>query len=396
MGEEAGRLLRSPTTPQRATFLELFLDLVFVFALTRISARLIEDLTGDGALTGVGQSLLLFLALWVVWVRTVWSTSWLEPETRVIQSVVVVTVIGAMVMAVSVPDGFGERAGLFAITLVTLQIGRIVYFQIVGHGGPDPQQAVRNLFWLGLAAPLWIVGGLVEQGTVRGALWTVAIVVDCAGLLLGWPTPGLGAHRVRIAATAAEHLTERYQQFLLISLGEAIFVVGLALSGSAFHAAQTAGFALGLTSTILLWRIYFHRAGRLLGPAISRSTDTPRLATEVAFTHLVMIAGIVLTGAGFELIITAPLAGFRATGLVAILGGPALFLTGRLAVEFQIFSRVSQSHTVGILALGVLAPATLQMPPLAAGTAVVLVLLGVAAADTRSHGRSRDEPTPPI
>ncbi|MCO1596962.1 low temperature requirement protein A [Micromonospora sp. RHAY321] len=394
-------LLRSAASPERATFLELFLDLVFVFALTRISARLIADFTGGqrGVPAGIGQALLLFLALWALWSLTVWSTSWLEPETPIVQTVVIMTLVGAMVMAVAVPDGFGERAPLFAVTFVTLQIGRVVYFHLVGHGQPNSRQTIRVLFWLCMSAPLWTVGGLVQEGTIRGPLWTVAVLVDYTGLLLGWPTPRLGAQRLGAGRLAAGHLAERYQQFLLIALGEAIFVIGLTFSGSGFHAEQTLGFALALAlaSTVLLWRIYFHRAGRVLGEAISRSRNAARLATEMAFAHLIMIAGIVLTGVGFELFITEPLTDLPGTWLIAIFGGPALFLAGRSVVEFQVFGRVSRSRTGGLLALGLLVPAALPLPPLAAGAATTIVLLGIAIADWRRSPRGSDEePAPPF
>ncbi|MET7948944.1 low temperature requirement protein A [Micromonospora sp. NPDC005324] len=393
-----GRLVRGEASFQRATFLELFLDLVFVFALTRISARVIVDFTDGqhGVYAGLGQALLLFLALWAVWSLTVWSTSWLDPETPIVQTVIVMTMIGAMTMAVAVPDGFGARASLFSITLVTLQIGRVVFFHVVGHGRPDPQQSIRVMFWFGLSAPLWVVGGLVNDGKVRGALWTVAVLIDYTGLFLGWPTPRLGAQRLGVQMIAAEHLAERYQQFLLIALGEAIFVIGLAFSGSEFHADQTGGFVLALASTVLLWRIYFHVAGGMLDAAIDRSRDAARLATDMSFAHLVMIAGIVLTGVGFELFITEPLGHLPATWLIAILGGPALFLAGRAALEYQVFARVSRSRLAGLLALGLLIPAALHLRPLTAGAAVAVVLLGVASADTRrSRHRSPETPMPP-
>ncbi|MBF9129441.1 low temperature requirement protein A [Plantactinospora sp. S1510] len=153
---------------------------------------------------------------------------------------------------------------------------------------------------------------------------------------------------------------------------------------------------MALASTVLLWRIYFHLAGRVLGVAIGRARNSFRLATEMAFTHLAMIAGIVLTGVGFELIITEPHTDFPATWLLAILGGPALFLAGRSVLEFQVFARVSLSRKGGLLALGLLAPATLHLPALAAGAAVTIVLFGVAGADTRrSHHRPVEEPAPP-
>ncbi|MEO3772205.1 low temperature requirement protein A [Micromonospora sp. B9E7] len=392
-------LLRGEATRQRATFLELFLDLVFVFALTRISARLIADFADGqrGVLAGLGQALLLFLALWAVWSLTVWSTSLLDPEAPIVQTVIVMTLVGAMTMAVAVPDGFGARASLFGITYVTLQIGRSVYFHIAGHGRPDPQQFIRVMFWLGLGAPLWVVGGLVDDGTVRGWLWTIAVLIDYVGLLFGWPTPRLGAQRLGVHTIAAEHLAERYQQFLLIALGEAIFVIGLAFSGSEFHADQTAGFVLALATTVLLWRIYFHVAGGMLDAAIDRSADPARLATGMAFAHMVMIAGIVLTGVGFELFIVEPFEHLPAAWLIAILGGPALFLAGRSALEYQVYARVSRSRIAGLLALGLLAPGALHLRPLVAGGAAAVVLLGVACADAqRSRSHPPETPTPPV
>ncbi|WP_410816173.1 low temperature requirement protein A [Micromonospora sp. 050-3] len=393
-----GRLVRGETSFQRATFLELFLDLVFVFALTRISARVIVDFTDGqrGVYAGLGQALLLFLALWAVWSLTVWSTSWLDPETPIVQTVIVMTMIGAMTMAVAVPDGFGARASLFAITYVSLQIGRVVYFHIAGHGRPDPRQTSRVLVWFGLSAPLWVIGGLASTGTVRGTLWTLAVLIDYTGLFLGWPTPRIGAQRIGGQVIAAEHLAERYQQFFLIAIGEAVFVIGLAYSGSEFHADQTGGFLLALTTTVLLWRIYFHIAGRVLDGAIDRSRDAARLATDMSFAHLVMIAGIVLTGVGFELFITEPLGHLPAAWLIAIFGGPVLFLAGRSALEYQVFGRVSRSRLAGLLALGLLIPAALHLRPLTAGAVAAVVLLGVAGADARrSRHRSPETPTPP-
>ncbi|MEW2428838.1 low temperature requirement protein A [Micromonospora sp. NPDC047644] len=391
-------LLRSETTRQRATFLELFLDLVFVFALTRISARLITDFTDGqrGVYAGLGQALLLFLALWAVWSVTVWSTSWLDPDAPIVQTVIIMTLGGSMTMAVAVPDGFGARASLFAITLVTLQIGRVVFFRVVGHGRPDPQQSIRILFWFGVSAPFWVVGGLVGDGRARGALWTLAVLIDYTGLFLGWPTPRLGARRLGVQTIAAEHLAERYQQFLLIALGEAIFVIGLAFSGSEFHTDQTGGFVLALASTVLLWRIYFHEAGGMLGTAVDRSRNPARLATDMAFAHLTMIAGIVLTGVGFELFITEPRGHLPPTWLIAILGGPALFLAGRSTLEYQVFGRVSRSRIAGLLTLGLLSPAAPHLRPVTAGAVAAVVLLGIVAADTRRSRRQPPEtPTPP-
>lgn len=117
----------------------------------------------------------------------------------------------------------------------------------------------------------------------------------------------------------------------------------------------------------------------------------------MAFSHLIMVAGIVLSGVGFELFITEPVADLPTPWLVALLGGPALFLTGRSVLEYLVFGRISRSRVGGLLALGLLTPAALHLPPLAVGAAAAAVLLAVAAADTRrAHGRPAEAPAPPV
>ncbi|MFC6017149.1 low temperature requirement protein A [Plantactinospora solaniradicis] len=405
MGEtHPGLVLRGEASSQRATFLELFLDLVFVFALTRVSQRLIADFTSDERilLSEAGQTLVLFLALWLIWATTAWITSTLEPEALAVQVVVVMTVAGSMVMAVALPQGFGDRGLVFAGAYVIVQLGRTLFFLVATRGRPipaDPAAVLRVLFWAGLTAVPWIVGGVVGEGPVRGVLWSLAVTVDYVALALGWPTPRLGRARHADQPIAGEHLAERYQQFLLIALGESIFVIGITFSGGggAFHLDRTAGFGVALLTTVLLWRIYFYRAGHVLPDAIIQARDPARLGLSAAYTHLIMIAGIVLTGVGYELFITRPLGSKPSAWLFAILGGPALFLAGRMGFEFQVFGRVSRSRVAGLVLLGAAVPLVLDLPALAvAGTAVGL-LVGVALADLwRSQGRAPEPPAPPI
>jgi low temperature requirement protein LtrA len=79
-GEE---LLRHWEIPQRSTFLELFFDLVYVFALTRVSRRLIDEFAGgrQSVLPEIGQTVLL-LALWSFWSVIAWSTSRYDHQHR--------------------------------------------------------------------------------------------------------------------------------------------------------------------------------------------------------------------------------------------------------------------------------------------------------------------------
>ncbi|MFE9207528.1 low temperature requirement protein A [Micromonospora sp. NPDC007230] len=190
------RLPRMGVGTQRATFLELFLDLVFVFALTRVTQRLVTDFTTEQRIlvSEVGQTLLLFLALWLIWATNAYLTSRLDPETPVVVFVMVLTMFGSMVMAIAVPQGFSERALIFAGAYVAVQLGRTLALLVVAGGGQDPENPAalpRVLIWTGLTAVPWLVGGSAGQGPVRGVLWSLALGLDYAGLTLGWPVPRL-------------------------------------------------------------------------------------------------------------------------------------------------------------------------------------------------------------
>ncbi|GIG86969.1 low temperature requirement protein A [Plantactinospora endophytica] len=390
-------LLRRAENSQRATFLELFFDLVFVFALTRISDRLIDVFETGRRLPfyETYQTLLLFLAIWLIWTITALVTSRLDPDRPVVQFVVVATMLGALVMAVAVPHGLHQRATVFAGAYVTLQLGRSLL--LLRPNRQDRTATIRSIVWFGLTAVLWLIGAFVPQVSLRVVLWTTAIVTDCVGVMLGWPTPKLGRTPISETAIAGEHLAERYQQFLLIALGESILVIGLTFSGANFVADHTSAFLLSFLTTVLLWRVYFHRAGHVLPTAITSARHPARLGISAAFSHLPMLAGIVLTAVGYELSIAHPFGDTAPAWLVAILGGPTLFLAGRAAFEHQIFARISRSRLYALVTLVVLAPALAFVPPLAVSAAAAAVLAAVAGADIlRSRNRPPERPTPPV
>ncbi|MBB5112330.1 low temperature requirement protein A [Micromonospora echinospora] len=381
--QRGGALLRSASSPGRATFLELFFDLVFVFALTRVSQRLIDGIDGSaGAVAAdVGRTLLLFMVLWQVWTITTWVTSRYEPERVVIQAVVVGTMFGSLVLGVTLPRALEERALPFALAYVAVMLGRPLAIAVALRGHPRRLVPVRLAAWAAASAPLWLAGALLPGP--RLALWVVALAVDHLGTLLGWPLPGIGASRIRQWLVTGEHIAERYQQIFLIALGESILVIGVTYSGKEFSGEAAAAFAISFLITALLWRIYFYRAGHLLAEAL-RTAGTPgRLAESAAQTHLFMVLGVLSAAAGYELVIAHPFDPSRPNWLVFVVGGPALFLAARSRFEYEIFGRVSRSRLAGLLALVLLLPAFATMPAMLALGAVAVVLALVAFADAR-------------
>ncbi|SBT53593.1 low temperature requirement protein A [Micromonospora auratinigra] len=395
--QRGGGLLRMGVTSGRATFLELFFDLVFVFALTRVSQRLIRDLpaTGRALAAGVGKTLLLFLALWLVWTITTWLTSRYEPERTAIQVVVVGSMFGSLVMGVALPRALEERALPFALAYVSVMVLRplVVVFALRGH--PRRTVPLRLAAWAAVTALPWLLGALGPAG-LRVPLWTVALALDYVGLLTGWPLPRLGAAAARGWRIAGEHLAERYQQIFLISLGESILVIGVTYSGKPFSGESAGAFVVSFGTVALLWRIYFHRAGHLLPAALRLAPYPGRLGASAALTHLFIVLGVLATAVGYELVIVDPY-GREAGWLLFVVGGPALFLAARARFEYEIFARISSSRVVGTVLLVLLAPLLARAAPVLALTVVAGVLALVAGLDAlRSRGRPVEEPASPI
>ncbi|MDM4723245.1 low temperature requirement protein A [Micromonospora sp. WMMA1363] len=395
----ATALLRKPGQPQQATFLELFFDLVFVFALTRVSQRLAEDLTAQRqiVLTETGQTLLLLLALLMVWFTTAWVTDLFDPDRPEIELLVFATMLGSLVMAVAIPEAFGTSALAFAGAYVAIHVGRGLVLVVALRGHEAQRRAAVTLAWYGVSAVPWLVGALFfPESPARGALWALAIVIDYAGATVRFPTLRR-AERPIEAPIVAEHLSERYRQFFIVALGELILVTGATFSGSAFEIGQIAAFVVSFATTALMWRIYIHKAGELLPLAIATARVPSRLAGLSTPAHLLMVAGIVAIAVGDELVIEHPTGHTDSAWVAVILGGPALFLTGRAIFEYAVFGRVSPSRTIGAVVLAAVSPVMVFTPPLVVLSVPALVLAAIAVSDTvRARRRPPEMPTPPL
>ena len=383
--------------PQRATFLELFLDLAFVFALSRLSQRLVEGFTSQRRilLAEVGRTALLLLALWLVWSLAAWVTSRYDPQQTAIQVTILGIMLGSMAMGVTLPNAFEGEAPIFAGAYIAVQVGRPLALLLLLRGHEQWRIPVRIICWHTVSAVLWIVGAVLLIGPAGTALWMLALAIEYAGFILGWPTPGLGRSRISQWVIAIEHLAERYRQFVLIALGESILLTGVTFSGSGHGAGRTVAFVVAFSTIALLWRIYFGRSGEALAPGVIGHPRPGRIVEIGIYTHLVIVAGIVTTAVGYELVIEHPSGHLDPTWLAVIVGGPALFLAGRAAAEYTVLRRVPQSRLVGLLALAALAPALVRLSPLASGVAAAGVLAGIVVADTVRERRRPGEPPSP-
>ncbi|GAB3169663.1 low temperature requirement protein LtrA [Micromonospora palomenae] len=390
--DRAVGLTREGEGPQRATLLELFLDLVFVAALALTSRTLAESLDRVGIL----QTVVLVMAIWWVWSVTALTTDLYHAQRPPIFVMTLWVMLGTILMAGSLPGAFSDHALVFAGAYVAIHVGRGIFLAAALRGRKAQLHAGRFIFWFVVSAVPWLAGALVT-GPARGLLWGGALAVDYGAAWLRYPTPRLGRVPMAQYRVAADHLAERYQQFFTLALGDLLLVTTLTYADHHVTASHTAALLVAFAATVLLWQIYVHRAGALLQAAIEASRDPGAFVRSAPNTHLLMVAGVVATAAGFEIVIAHPTEQTTPWLAGVILGGPALFLAGRARFEYEVFSRVSPSRLVALLVLAVASPALMLAPALVAGLTATLVLAGVAVSDgIRAYGSPPEPPAPAL
>jgi low temperature requirement protein LtrA len=384
--------LRRGEAPPQPTFLELFFDLALVFALFQVSRTLLQHLNWTGGF----HDLVLYVAVWRIWFMTTWITNRLDQDYWPVQLMVILTLTGGLILAVAVPGAFGHDGLIFAGVNVGIRLGQHLFVAFILRGHEMQRIAVGALVWTGVSAPAWIAGGLTH-GAVRGALWALGVAIDYLAMSINFRIPGQARTHATEAPVAAEHLAERYRQIFIIALGELIVASALTLSGEGFRRDRTAAFLSTVATTVLLWRIYIHRSGRLLSAAFAARPVSPQMARWAGHAHLAMVAGLVVTAVGDGLVILHPSARTPLTWAAVILGGPAVFLVARAGSEYLVFARVSPDRILGVLALAALVPAALHLEALTTDLSATLVLAVIAVIDARRDRRHPAlQPTPPV
>lgn len=363
----------------RVTYVELFFDLVFVFALTQLSAYLYENQTPLGALEGA----IMVLALWWAWVATTWVTNWLDPVRLPVRGAVIALAFVALVMSISIADAFGERAWVFAIAYVVLQLGRTGFIVLATwrHDRKAALDFTRVFVWTAGGSVLWIVGALLPL-PAQLPVWAMALGLEVVGTLTGFPLPMMGAMDMGRWDLSGAHIAERSALFVLIALGEGLLVTGFAFVDLEITVETTIGMVLAFFSAAAMWWIYFDHGERIGSEAMEDSDAPGRLArTAYTFVHLLVIGGIVLTSVGDKELLGHP-EEQSLSAVITVLGGPLLFLGGTLVFRRLLERRWVTPQVAGLIGIVAVAAVSPLLTPLGVGGASTLVLIGVAAMET--------------
>lgn len=372
-----GKLLRPQGGAKPVTAVELFFDLVFVFAIAQLSHSLLGNLT----IPGVLQTLLLFIAVWWVWIFTTWVTNWLDTNQVPVRLMLFGLMVAGLVLSTSLPEAFGARGMQFAVAYVTMQVGRSLFmlYALSGRDSANFWNFRRITVWLAFAAVFWIAGGLVSADG-RWTYWTAALAIEFVAPLTGFRVPGLGKSTTSDWDVEARHMSERCGLFVIIALGEIVTLTGATFARTHWEATEVAIFLLSVVACVAMWWIYFNIGAERATRRFAASDDPGRIA-HIAYTyiHLPIIAGIVAAAAGIELLLEHSSGTLSHHAVPVLTAAMGLFIFGELLFKKSTAGRWPPSHMAGLAAVATLAVFGDRMSPVQFAAASAALLVTVAA-----------------
>jgi low temperature requirement protein LtrA len=315
--------------------------------------------------------------------------NWFDPDVPAVRLVLAMVMLASLLMAVSIPEAFGDHALLFVASYCGLQVARNAFVVAVTPTGPFHRNFVQILAWSVLSVPFWIIGALVD-GAARWGWWLAALAVDLGAPLVRYWLPRLGSTPMAEWQIDPGHFAERFQLFVIIVLGESIVVTGATASDVGLTASVVLALGLAFLSSVALWWLYF---GQTATAAVRRiaADETPGRIGRDAYTylHLPIVAGILLTAVGDELVIAHPDEDLGTAGALVALGGPALFLLGLLAFGARVGRHQPWTRTATVIVFLAAVPLAAEVHALAVSGVVTAILVLLVIADLANVGHSK-------
>ncbi|MDQ4133035.1 MAG: low temperature requirement protein A [Actinomycetota bacterium] len=375
----SARLSATLRHDERVAPLELFFDLVFVLAITQCTALMASQPTWEG----VGRGLLVLGVLWWSWVGYAWLTSVVDPEEGAVRIVIFAAMAALLVVALCVPEAFGDLALTFAVGYGLVRAGHIALFLLASRGDPALRHSVATLAASTAVGVGLLVGAAYLDGAAQGGMWGLALALDMAGPFFfgaeGWKlVPG--------------HFAERHGLIIIIALGESIVAVG-AGSEVGVDAGVIVAAVLGIALASAQWWAYFDVVAYV---AARRLTATPvgREQNELArdsysYLHFPMVAGIVLVALGMKKTIANVDDPLKTVAAFALVGGLGIYLLAHVAFRFRNFRTVNKQRLIVGALLFALFPVTLELPALVALALVTGLVCGMIAYEAIRFAEAR-------
>ncbi|MCE3276594.1 MAG: low temperature requirement [Propionibacteriaceae bacterium] len=368
--------MRQDQEAATVTPLELFFDLVFVFALTQVTAFMADELSWHGILRGA----LVMMLLWWAWTGYAWLASVASAEERPIKLVLLTGMAAMFVLALCIPEAFDDLPGgltgpvVLAICYLLFRVMHFVMFLIIAREDAGLRSQLLRFAPSVFISSLVLLVASQFEGWLQTGLWMLALVADYLGTALagfsGWRLPAPG------------HFSERHGLIIIVALGESFVAIGVGVAQEPISWVIVIASVLGLILASALWWAYFDVSALLGEHALATEPveTRARLARNAySFAHLPLVLGIVLVAFGLKEVLlyvsdssehslTDPLPG---VALAALVGGVVLYLLGHVVFKWLTV------HIVSVVRLAA-AGALLLTIPLIAGQPS-LVQLGVVA-----------------
>jgi low temperature requirement protein LtrA len=363
----------------KVRFLELFFDLVFVLAFTQCTALMIAQPSAEGIVRG----LMVLAVLWWSWAGYAWLTSVIDPEEGPIRIAMFGAMAALLVVALAVPDAFGDLGLAFALAYGVVRVAHIVLFVLASGDIPDLRYSVTTLaVSTAIGVTLLTVASFLD-GVAQGVMWALAILLDFGGPAIfgvaGWKL-------------VPAHFAERHGLIIILALGESIVVLGVGADVGLTAGVITAA-VLGVALSSALWWVYFDVVALVTERRVTRAAEGRErnaLARDsYSYLHFPMAAGIVLVAVGLENTLHHLDEPLSAVAAFALLGGVALYLLAHVALRLRNAHSVNW-HRLGLAVVLLAAvPAVRDVPSLATLGGVAALLWIMVAYETFTYGEER-------
>jgi low temperature requirement protein LtrA len=360
---------------QATTPIELFFDLVYVFAITQLSHLILQDLS----VAAVARAAFLLLIVWWAWIYTTWMANWFDPASPAVRSVLTGVMLASLLMSAALPGAFGTDGVLFAVSYVALQVGRNAAAAcLLPSGHPLRDVFERLVGWSVVSGALWLAGSSLD-GDERLLLWIPAVLLDLCAPVAGYWLPRRGRASTTDYDIEGGHFTERCELFVIIALGESIVVTGATAADAGLTATVVLCLGVAFLQTAALWWLYFGAIAERAREVMRTCEDPGRLARDAyTYLHLPIVAGIIAVAVGDDLLIAEPQHPAHGVGLAVVLGGPVIFLVGESLFRLRVTGAANPKRIAAAGLLVLLTPVGAHVSALALSAMVGALLVGVA------------------
>jgi low temperature requirement protein LtrA len=365
---------------ETVTPLELFFDLVFVLALTQCTALMADEPTWEG----LAKGLLVLGVLWWSWVGYSWLTSVVDPEEGSVRLAMFAAAAAFLVASRCVPGAFGDEALLFACSYLVVRAAHIALFVISSSDDPQLRASVTGLAASTAVGTGLLVAAAFADGTLQGALWAVALLIDAGGPFF------FGQDGWRLVPA---HFAERHGLIVIIALGESIVAIGVGAEAGV-DAGVVAAAILGIVVAATQWWLYFDVVSRVatrhLEEAAPGREQNGIARDSYSYLHFAMVAGIVLIALGFKKTLGHTDEALKVVPAVALLGGAALYLLSHVAFRLRNVHTLNRQRLVAAVVAVALIPVATEVPALATLGILAALLVALVAYEAIRFAEARD------